>query len=88
MLNTRTLCLACGVAALVGLPTTATAFGPDFLEDNFGDGMWTELFKPVLFKEHRVTIEAERSTARRSYASSTPSSRSWPATAWWSTPDW
>ncbi len=30
------------------------------IEDNFGDGMWTELFKPILFKHHRTTVEAEK----------------------------
>lgn len=35
------------------------------IETNFGDGMFTELFKPYLEKHHPVTIEEERATSQK-----------------------
>jgi hypothetical protein len=35
------------------------------VEDNFGDGMWTELFKPILRKHHNVSIEEVHSVGQK-----------------------
>lgn len=35
------------------------------VEDNFGDGMWTKLFQPVLFKKHECKIEEEKHHVRK-----------------------
>ncbi len=74
MLHGKLFCTRCsGLAGGYGPETLETLalvaksekVNQIIVEDNFGDGMWTELFKPILKKHHNVSIEEVHSVGQK-----------------------